>query len=224
MLIPRSAFPVSRCAAKEATRYAFNGVQLKRLADGKCRVAATDGRRLMVAEWTEPKDAAGFPPVFEGNPQHKTTAEFGAIIPADAFDKIGKSIPRSSHPLICHAAVDEVGANGHVDMATTDLSSTTRLSPATINGSFPPVDDTIPNYEIVNESDSGHQNKAIICYYSAKLLREMLKAIEDAQAGDYQPQVKLTIPLAKNRPMRIDATNEADVKLVGVLMPVNPNA
>ena len=73
MKIPSRLKTVAKLCATESTRYAINGVCLERLELNKCRIRATDGRRLFDCTWTDPE------------PNDPPREKFKVVIPADLW-------------------------------------------------------------------------------------------------------------------------------------------
>jgi len=106
-------------AAKEATRYAFNGV-LTTIKGGKLVMVATDGRRLALAR---------------GDLLEGAKADGGtAIVPAKTLGLVDKLISNADEPVSV-----KLGEN-QVIFHTPDATLTSNL----IEGQFPPYEDVVP--------------------------------------------------------------------------------
>lgn len=151
MLIPRSvlsAFP--SCTDTGSSRYALGGVFLERREGTACAVA-TDGRRLIAAEWQDDSTAADFPPVgLDVAPA--PGSEFdqdGKVIPAADCVKLARTAkPKgkaaSKKPVLQFVALEERTANGKAKFAATDGETTATAEVATIEGRFPKWRDVLP--------------------------------------------------------------------------------
>jgi len=106
-------------AAKEATRYAFNGV-LTTIKGGRLIMVATDGRRLALARGDLLDGAAG-----DGGT---------AIVPAKTLGLVDKLISNADEPVSV-----KLGEN-QVIFHTPDATLTSNL----IEGQFPPYEDVVP--------------------------------------------------------------------------------
>ncbi len=228
MFIPKAAFAVSKVASKDNIRYAFAAISVQRLADGKARAVATDGRRMMIASWDDKTEAG------------QRVDNFASLIARDDFDNAGKADGTRAANRVVNRSVrlDEPSANGTVALQpgyhiATDYHTTgPALTARTADAIFPRVDDAIPTYQIITPHKDTYKrpgaaakrrNMAVEIHVNAKMLREMLQAME-AQIGGSCHRVKLTVPLLHNRPIRLDASTGDGTRYVGVLMPVDPQA
>ncbi|MCA9292395.1 MAG: DNA polymerase III subunit beta [Phycisphaerales bacterium] len=120
-LIARTTFSTAR----ENSRYAINGVLIKR--DGKkLEMVATDGRRLALAKANASGDAAG-----------KTTC----IVPTKALNIVGKLLASDDGDV--KVAVTENQAIFAFDDGDAPGESTI-LATSLVEGTFPPYEDVIP--------------------------------------------------------------------------------
>ncbi|HYE02175.1 MAG TPA: DNA polymerase III subunit beta [Phycisphaerales bacterium] len=131
-LVSRTSF----ATARETSRYAINGVLLKR--DGKkLEMVATDGRRLAVARTTVP--SAG------GADKADRPGPVQCIIPTKALTMIQRLVYEDEAPVRIaitesrvYFAFDHPGAEGKNESPRALLSS------SLVEGSFPPYEDVIP--------------------------------------------------------------------------------
>jgi hypothetical protein len=236
MLVPRSISALGKIAAKESTRYAFNGVRIERIA-GKARAMATDGRRALIATWEEP-NAKEYPPIEGIDFAHLAT--FGTILPTEALDKASKACGKFKHkPVLEHFAICEPSANGTVKLAANRLDAIERIEANSIEGQFPPLDDVVPRLSEDHGPKPGYNdqsdaepvtietrvksnpeggNRAAVAMFSVDLLRGLLDAMGKAGAENVLISIPCTIG---NKPMRLDAKTDEGMTLTGVLMPVN---
>lgn len=244
MLVPRQIASLGKIAAKESGRYSFNGVRLERTKDGKARAIATDGRRALIATWDE-ADGKEYPPIDGMDFTH--VDRFAAILPVTAIDRAAKAVSLKlarSKPVLGNIAVCEPSANGYVKLGVNRLDAAERIEAQSIEGTFPPVDDCVPEVHEVHgpqkkgEDDAGYitmrvrvkknaantnNNLAAVVALNIDLLRGLLDAMGKAGAQ----HVTLSVPCCiGNRPVRLDAKTEDNdgIKLTGILMPVNRNA
>jgi len=125
-----------------AMRFALNGVELRRDADGHPRATVTDGRRLLTVEWTEPAPA-DYPPCINATPQEG----FCVLIDRRDWGAAAKMPPRKSpKAILLNVAVDESMANGELTMGATDLATVQKIAVKPIEGRFPKWDDCLPKY------------------------------------------------------------------------------
>lgn len=171
MLIPRSvlsAFP--SCADTGSGRYALGGVYLERRENTACAVA-TDGRRLIAAEWADDTAAADFPPVgLDVAPAPGSEfGETGKVIPSADCVKLARAAkPKgraaSKMPVLQFVALEERTANGRAKFVATDGETTAALEVATIEGRYPKWRDVLPgdrprvsHFTFQDEAESDNQ-------------------------------------------------------------------
>lgn len=217
MLIPREVFAVSKCAAKETTRYAINGVMTEREADGMCRATAMDGRRVLTVTWDDKPTRDGFPPV-DGASADPIDG-FSAIVSMQQWNEAGKLIPKNgtarSKPVLAHYLLDEASANGTIAMKTTDLEHDRGITAESLKGSFLNWRDVMPDYTVgVNAVEIG---------FNPQLLAELLRAIEDTATDCESRGVRFVVPIIPTRPLVIDAHTDGR-EATAALMPVNMRA
>jgi len=149
MLIPRTVLNSLTVATDtESCRYALGGLYLER-ADDTAYAVATDGRRLMVAEWKDkPTD---YPPVgLDVLPSPGSDfAQNGKVIPSADCAKLAKSARATKgvmakKPSLNFVAMEESTANGRVKFAATDGQTTAAVEVASIEGRFPRWRDVMP--------------------------------------------------------------------------------
>jgi len=168
MLIPKSILCIRKFTDVESSRFAFGGVKFERNLATSCpRAIATDGRRLIIAEWEE-DDPANFPAPLDFNlsPQ----ADYGVIVPTGELDKISVTkLPNKKtlkeKPYLANVALSEVGTNGVVPIATTDSESTQLFNPRPVEGRFPRYNDvlTLPARPISVEVNAEFLADAALC-------------------------------------------------------------
>jgi hypothetical protein len=149
MLIPRTVLNSLTVAAHhESCRYALGGVYLER-ADDTAFAVATDGSRLLVAEWKDnPED---FPPVgLDILPAPGSDfAQNGKVIPSADCAKLAKSARATKgvlarKPSLNFVAMEESSANGRMKFAATDGQTVAAVDVASIDGRFPRWRDVMP--------------------------------------------------------------------------------
>ena len=212
MLIPKGVFHVSRCAAKESTRYAINGVNVEREADGKCRATTCDGRRLLTVTWDDEYQRKEFPPIDGINTD--PVNEFSRIVPTKQWNEAAKLIPKSYKPVLKHCVLDESTEKEKVRLATTDMTDTRSITLASVEEIFPDRERVMPKYQIgVTHVEIG---------INPRLLAELLRAVEDIATDDNKPCVRLVVPITPKRPMLVDSQYEG-VEATGIIMAHNLN-
>ncbi|MBC7834997.1 MAG: DNA polymerase III subunit beta [Phycisphaerales bacterium] len=136
-LVQKTAF----ATARETSRYAINGVLLKR--DGKkIEMVATDGRRLAVSRTTLSGAGGG------GGDKDKG-ASVSCIVPGKALSMIQKLVYEEDAPVRIavtesriYFAFDHPGADNNKEAAND--APRALLSSSLVEGSFPPYEDVIP--------------------------------------------------------------------------------
>ena len=216
MLIPASIFPISRIAATDATRYTLNTVHLERSKEGQARAVTTDGKRLLIATWAE-EPGDDFPKV-EGVDPARVNG-FAANIPSDSWELAAKGIPkgRTFRPILRSVLLDELGANGTLSLATTDLENPRHVRVKSAEGHFPPFDGVIPRAD---------GDDAIRVRLSASLLAELLTTMSKmadrgAVKGQNPDGIDITF-YGPEKPIRLDVDGANGVQVTGALMPIEP--
>jgi len=219
MIVPRGLADLAKCAATESTRYAIDRVQLSRVdGNGVAQACATDGRRLLVAQWEAGDDEAGD----------------AALVPARDFAAALK-LGSKTRPV----RFDEIASKAdqlHF-LATGDRALTIDLDAPENPPKFPSAESLqnvtprcqkrlrLPAPMLQRWAMSGQADHVAIAV-NAKYLAEMLTAAHKAlNTGneDDPAAVVLRIPLDPARPMLIEgkAPSMAGMRVAGVLMPVN---
>jgi hypothetical protein len=232
MLIPRAVGAIAKIAAKENTRYAFNGAVIER-RNGSPRAWCCDGRRLIVAEWDE-LPPADYPSLGEVSPI-PLAADYRGIVPAGEFEKACKSVlKRSPKAILENLALDESPAPADgmhvIRMASTDLQRTSRTDAVAMDHVVPPIDEVIPQldpYIPPRTNDKGEKCDVmpaptfthVRIGVNAKLLRELLASME-ALDNRETPTVELFIPVAGNRPITLRSYG-SEIRATVILMPIN---
>lgn len=183
------------CAAEDSTRYAINGVEIRH-DKTTLTMSATDGRCLVRLQL-----------------QSQAGPIATRIAHRDGFREIAKG--KTSCDMV-FVSKTEASAEFATNKRGTSKMTT---SVALVDGRFPKADDVIPKDTPL----------ASLCV-NAKLLREMLQVVEAITADDDRgPHVKLSFfkprksgDESTSLPMRVDASGDNGVSMVGVLMPVNP--
>jgi len=209
MLIPTQVCKnVGKVAAKETTRYAIDGVLLERRSD-HCLAAATDGRMLLRARWSD-ADHAEYPAVDGLNLEPQ--AGFKTLIPSAELADVAKMPPRRpTRRILGRIALDEHTCNGSATFKSTDLSSVQTREVKTVEGHFPMYEDVIPRYRIGFD--------AIEIGVSPELLIRLLTAMAGAATSDDNRGVRLVVPIRPSSPIFLESRNN-EVQATGVLMPV----
>lgn len=196
MLIPKKVSAITVGAAKknQATRYALDGVLLERDEHGVARAVVTNGRMLIVSRFDEPPSTGGV--------DYASIKGFSIIIDAKDLTDALKTVKKSD----C-MDVSERSSEGPIEVGNT------RATPLeTVDGSFPPWRDLIPNYA------AGESARIAV---NARLLGDAARALRrlvDQDEHDGSPVVTLEVPLDPNRPLVLSANHE---RHKAVIMPVH---
>ena len=232
MLIPKEVFNVSKCAARESSRYALNGVRVERGEGGVCRAITTDGRRLMVAEWSDEHLQLEYPPVTGAEPGNFGPGD-GVIISAKQWDEAGKAIPKNgiarAKPILNNCHLDEGAVLAHkvtdadgdrpcpIRLTSTDLDHERAIKGHAVEGHFPKWQDFMPNYRVGENAVEIGVNPAY--------LAEVCKVVEATATDEDSRGVRLVIPTDPKRPMLVQGRAVGTgVEGKAVIMPVNLNA
>ena len=153
MLIPRNVLSALTVACDAGScRYTMGGIRLERGADGRAVAVATDGRRLITAEWDDAKLAADNPTVGDVSTGPAPESEFaaaGAVIPMADCKSIAKAAKPTkrmagARPATNYVAMGEADCNGTVKMAATDGAAVAAVEAQTLEGRFPRWRDAVP--------------------------------------------------------------------------------
>ena len=220
MLLPKQVIALGRIAAREHSR--FSAVRVER-HNGRPRAMATDGRRAVIFAWDEP-DAAEFPPV-EGL-SSKPVAGFAANVPPRALADAGRGIAsRIYKPIFSYLLLDESNASVVQLAAATPNNVTRAQAKVDDDAAFPSIEDVMPNpvrdgtlYDPRQHGKCGFTHVRI--GVNARQLAETLAVVADLAGDDVNHVVVLTVPVASNRPIRLDA-RYLDRRAAAVVMPVN---
>lgn len=215
MRIPKGVFKIAAIAADETTAYAFAGIEVKRLPDDKIIASATDGRRAVRVTWKEDRRE----PVPELEAADVAVEGFTAIVPAVDAKKADAAIPKGDrYPFVM---LDEARANGRLHLISPGSATTVTVDSPAMEGLFPPVQEVVPQYEIVSatpKEGSKAKQTAVRIGVNAALLAELLKAMLAASPNADDEYVVLEVPAIANRPIKIIRETE-DVEVTGIQMP-----
>ncbi len=216
MLVPQNVASIEAIAAKDTSRYVINGVLLERDSAGIARAVATDGRRMIVAEFCE-SDEKDYPAVFDS----ERVEGFSAILPAGALKTAAKGIGKASRikPVLGNIAVSEASANGQVFLTTTDLETESKATVPTIDDKYPSWREVMPKYEALTK-EQFEPHRSIRIGVNAKLLAELLTTLCKINKGSENDVVTLEVPLSADRPIVVHADKPDIGKTTGLLMPV----
>lgn len=216
MLVPREVFSVASHADTTSSRYAFGGVQFSRAADGTATAVATDGRRLIVTQWREPKPA-DYPAsvIAEASPN----PSFSVLIPQKTCREAGRWNPgKRAKAILQNVAIDEhVTATGpnacRVSIAATDLEKFPRFDCKQMEGRYPRWQDAIPAYDASNSLSIAINHQFLV---------DAAEALGKIGTGETKPEITLTIDRENHseRPLLITACH-LDRKAAAVIMPCN---
>lgn len=182
-LVGRSLF----AAARETTRYAINGVLVKREAK-KLEVVATDGRRLALCTTNVPGSAAEAPA--------------SCIVPSKALGLLLKLIADPDEPVQVAIADTRVVFGFGDDPA--DLRAV--LASSLVEGSFPPYEDVIPKDQDIKATfdrdvlASGVKRAALLTNEESRGVRLAFngagKTLELSSRAPEMGEAKVTVELA----------------------------
>jgi hypothetical protein len=188
MLIPKKAFEIHALGAKEKTRYALNGILIKREADGRPVIVATDGRVLGRTTWNEPpadEYPEGPTPITHGK------KPFKVLLPKTAIKEAQKLAPnRYRRPILGYVVMDETPDDTDskpIRMVGTDLESWNSGSYRRLEGNFPDYAEVIPKYDNSN---------SITVALGVELLASVSATLKKFANGEGETgnTVRLTIP------------------------------
>ena len=222
MLVPKGFFPISAVAAKESTRYAIDGVRVRRTEEGRCQLAATDGRRIIMATWDDEADRAKYPPVAGST---KAVAGFQTTIPTKEWNEAGKLIPRTSKPILHQCLVDESSEKGKINMSTYDCRTERRITAPYVNKPFPQIEQMVPKYKVGED--------AVCISVDSKLLAETLLTISAMmRGGTANGMVSVTLIVPTTQPPKSEVkglpllirSQRGCPDVLGVVMPTLDDA
>ncbi len=215
MLVPGILSKLGNLVARESTRYAINGILLKRDADGKCVAAVTNGRFLCVSKWDDEPIRGEFPVIHGCDSSPKT--DFEVVVDLRQWKSAHKLLPkRTINQTYNRFLVDEHSANGKLTISATDGTATSNCVDDSLELDFPHYEDIVPKYEVGVE--------AVEIGVDPKRLAELLLTMSEVGADVESKGVRLVIPVDPSRPMAIHGRSISEqIESTGVLMPVNLN-
>ncbi len=198
---------VTGCAARERSRFAFNGVQF-----GKDGTTTTNGKVLLHVPYPELKneEQERFPNLDGMNASALPPESF--IVPSDDCKAVAKSIPKAvrllnRNPMLRHAAAE---FNGVAKFGTTDGTAKAVLESKPVDGAFPKWESVMPKGDV----------QAVVALNPA-LLRDLLEdliAVMDAR-GVESNAVVLEFR-GKDNPVVLKPASKLCAGVVGLIMPV----
>jgi hypothetical protein len=212
MIIPRNVLALRAVADTNSTRYALGGICLEREERGPVAVA-TDGRRMLVARWTE----ENAPPVGEFPARAPVGAQ--VIVPADACSKIEKMGKATNgmvkkFPALGNVIVDESKFDRGAPVKTLayDGEHVHEFAPTAIEGRFPLWRDVVDASE--------EKGKTVKVSVNALYLAELLEAAHKASGGGEENcAITLEIPADGESAIVLRKT-DGPVEVTGLLMPL----
>lgn len=223
MLIPSQVSELVSLCAASSNRYTIGSMRLHRKQDGQPFAAATDGHHLVVGYWQEAAPA-DFPltefdmSFVNGAGVNLQTHDVKAIVKGCAKGRLA-----ANKPILANFAMEESSVNGTVRMGTNNLERINVSKFYSVEGSYPPVHEVIPQgvavqpYEPKRHAECPFTHVRWKC--SAGRLAKVLRAMADYVDGE-QDSVTLTIPLHHAAPVRIDAC-DGSRSAIGIVMPVD---
>jgi hypothetical protein len=223
MLLPKQVIALGRIASREHSRFSVVRVERHK---GRPRAMATDGRRAVIFAWNEP-DAGEFP-LIDGL-SSKQVPGFAANVPARTLADAGRGIAtRAYKPIFSYLLLDESNASVIQLAAATPDHVTRAQAKADDDAAFPNIEDVMPNpardgtlYDPQQHGKCGFSHVRI--GVNARQLAETLQVVAHLADDDENHVVVLTVPVAANRPIRIDARSP-NRQASAVVMPCNLTA
>jgi hypothetical protein len=215
MLIPVEAFEARAAHAKEKTRYALNGVLIRRDSDGRPWIVSTNGRWLARATWDEP-DPEEYPegpdPVVHGKEEFQVLLSPKAMADAPKLRGTGNRYK----PILGYVLLDEnrEDPNKPVRMMATDLETWNTAHHRQVEGKFPPHEEVIPKYD----DDNSTTITLSIKYLHS--ISAMLKKLSNGE-NEIGASVKITVPHDTSCAVLFRHKPTDGVETEAVLMPVN---
>jgi len=205
MLIPKAVLKsMGTAAAAENTRYAINGIRIERTPEA-CWAIATDGRRLLIAEWEDESVSKEYPEV---GLDCKRVDGFGATIPLDSWKALAKIVPNNRHkPILENVRIQEPGAESTVKAAALSQGGVQSQEHNLDDKVFPDYRVIVPDYTDTDTVEIG---------LNPILLAELCKAMSTMTDGG--TVIKVTIPIERcsERPVLIEAEG-GGVKATGII-------
>ena len=209
MLIPRHVLSaIARACDSYSGRYALNSVQVTR-EGSKCTAAATNGKILLAAEWTETcHDEID---KFGTDDPKKQKKSFTKLIPT-AVIKLAKQMAKPTKywakksPWTRNWLVSEVSPDNKVTIAAGNITRVDAISSAAGDGKF-------PMWQAVVPAKHGKPR----CF-DARLLAQTLLAVADATPGTVPAWVDIYVPEGLHDSLLIERTCDG-VTVRGVVMP-----
>lgn len=209
MLLPPKVLNVVKAASDDAIQYQLTSVYIERKKDAeRPSVTATDGKVLAQVTWQE-ENWKEFPDVgMRVDPK----PGFSAIVPSKTALELSRTKEASkSKPILNQLALDEHEANGTVTFATTDLDTTRKLEPRTIDGAYPNYSSAMPDVSM------GHAHEMLFNP------RQMIRACEiilKSAAMDKVDYCSMRL-YGKDRPILLEKNNvELGITAKAYVMPM----
>lgn len=213
MLIPAEVFSIVKMAAKKSTRYAINGVYVRR--DGKtCIAAATDGRAIIELRWEDELARSQFPAI--DSVSSAPVDGYAVVVPAPVWIAAGKRFAgKQPSPDLRYVLLDENKPDGVVTVATHNGECCT-IATMDAGGKFPDYEGLIPSYEI------GKDAFDIGCGVDLFMLG--LKTLGDStECAAVGSGARITVPKDGKRPVVIRAKG-GNVEGLIAIMPLKLDA
>lgn len=224
MIIPRKVLStIAKFCDGESGRYALGGVAVQRNESGKAFVVGTDGRRMMIAELSEPEtDQLPFEPV----PTERVNG-FSTIIPSKYCGLAGAGTKPTRKdlkhkPLLSSVKINEVTANGTVSISSQDTEANGSVSVKAVEGRFPKWQDILKqsDYDVspvaVEESE---RKRAVSIDCDPVYLAEAAKALAEISTDKWTRKITLKVPLDRKGMIVLEAEANG-VKSTAIVMPL----
>lgn len=211
MLIPRKVLTnIGVACDNMSSRYALHGIQIERVGPTSGVAVATDGRRMLIAEFSEPPDRVM--PFSEGD--DKPAAGFVTLLPCREIKSIAAAHKAASHqakkcPALQMIRIDESSANGRVKADAGNVDIVCSAVVRSVEGRFPKWRDVIPK-----------EKPSVSVKLNARLLHEAIKAIEAMTATDRDRKIVLTVPLDGDSAVTIVGEGDG-IKATAIVMPLS---
>lgn len=200
MLIPKAVFAISKLVARDPSRYAINGISLKRTDDGQCVATVTDGRRFLTTQWDDAEYREDFP---SSQSSTNPVSGFHTLVKKSQWDRVGKTIPKSrvssARPELNYCLLDEQRHTDINHMSSSDGKATSIIDDDILEGNFPDLQNSISQYVVGCD--------AVEIDVNPQLFIETLQSLEAATGEDILREnrnVRLTIPINPTMGIRID--------------------
>ena len=185
MMIPTRVCKAVPMVAGPPSRYALNYCEARRDRDGRARLTATDGKRLLTVVWADAHDTVPAT-LGDGAP----VKGFRALLPADGVAQAARLLPAGKARKAGRILCEEPTAKGMARLAAMDGDAVPALAVRTAEGQFPEWDAVVR----APVTDASRRIRLDV-----RMLRDTLQALEalgvatvDIDTVDPASSVRLT--------------------------------